>query len=246
MPQSSPRSVMIRSVLLTVVAGVAPCVLGFSLASERPGGSMDEALDARDLLRRMARAYRECHSYRDTGTVRTVFGSKSGSWTEDRPFRTAFVRPERFRFEFTDRSKRYIIWRNGADIRIWWDLDGRQEKAGSLNDAVAGATGVSGGSAHTIPALLMPDELRGWRLTELDQPSRLPDAPLGQTTCFRVEGKALGNSQTVWLDKTTYLVRRIDERMPPHLGGEQTTTYDPMTNTEIGQSELSFGVQPAR
>ncbi|MGH7731561.1 MAG: hypothetical protein ACRENJ_09980 [Candidatus Eiseniibacteriota bacterium] len=46
----------------------------------------------------MAKAYGECTSYYDSGVVRLVFVTADGNFTEEKPFTTAFVRPDRFRF----------------------------------------------------------------------------------------------------------------------------------------------------
>jgi hypothetical protein len=73
------------------------------------------------------------------------------------------VRPERFRFEYDDPTpeKPYIVWANAGVIRTWWYVKPGEERQPSLSDAIAGATGVSGGSAHTIPTLLLPDRIGG-------------------------------------------------------------------------------------
>ncbi|MCX6930594.1 MAG: hypothetical protein NT154_46420 [Verrucomicrobia bacterium] len=44
----------------------------------------------------MATTYPTCKSYRDSGAVTNVF---SPQHTDVKPFRTAFVRPDQFRFE---------------------------------------------------------------------------------------------------------------------------------------------------
>ena len=59
-------------------------------------------LTAQDMLDRMATAYAGCKSYIDSGVVETVFDVPDGKQqTEVKPFTTAFVRPDQFRFEFT-------------------------------------------------------------------------------------------------------------------------------------------------
>ena len=69
----------------------------------------------------------------------------------ERPFATAFVRPGRFRFQFTDtglgdRSSRYIVWADGNEVLSWWDAKPGVRHPGALQDALAPAAGISGGS----------------------------------------------------------------------------------------------------
>ncbi len=145
-----------------------PALLGSALMltsslAEEPAG-----LTAREILDRMEKTYGNCKSYSDSGVVKTVYISAEGKRTRERPFITAFVRPDRFRFEYRKdeegdpkRETRYIVWRNGQEVETWWDVRPGFAKPESLNMALAGATGVSGGSAHRIPALLLPLRWKG-------------------------------------------------------------------------------------
>ena len=221
---------------LIVVATVLP------VAADEP---KPEAFTAQDVLDRMAKAYAGCNTYRDTGVVKTVFIRTTGTRTVEKPFKTAFIRPNRFRFEYTEkrggREDRYIVWRNGKEVQTWWDVDPGVQKPESLKLALAGATGVSSGSAHTVPALLLPKEVGGRRLTELTAAKRAKDAKLDKVDCFRIEGMFLNAATTVWIDKNTYLVRRIDAKKSfDNFRTEATTTYDPVINAETPDKALEF------
>jgi outer membrane lipoprotein-sorting protein len=209
---------------------------------------LPETLKAQDVLDRMAKAYAGCKSYRDSGVVRTVFIQGAGNRTVEKPFTTAFVRPDRFRFEYQEtqggQARRYIVWRKGTEAQTWWDIKPGVEKARSLDLALGGATGVSGGSAHTAPALLLPNEVSGWRLTKLRDPKRIEDARLDKADCFRIQGRDFGDSPTtVWIDKKTFLVRRIDSQKKfDKFRAEETTTYDPVVNEEVPDRALEFNL----
>ena len=138
-------------------------------------------------------------------------------------------------------QSRNIIWANGKDVQTWWDIKPGIEKAKSLHLAVAGATGVSGGSAHVIPALLLPDVVGGANLTAITDVKRAEDGKLDKAECFRVEGKFGKQPITLWIDKKSYLVRRIDEQTTfDTFRTEQTTTYDPTINDKIADKLLEI------
>lgn len=207
------------------------------------------ALTASEILERMANAYATCKSYRDAGVVKSVITSASGAHTESLPFRTAFVRPGKFRFEYTassfGRVRRYIIWEDGEAIRKWWDIEPGVQVLGSLNLAIAGATGVSGGSAHTVPRMLMPLQVTGTVLFQLAKAERLPDEQLDDVSCFVVKGKFASRDESVWIDQRTNFVRKIhcdddikNDQVDMHV--ETTTTYEPEGDVEIGAGELAF------
>jgi len=199
---------------------------------------------ARQIINRMTKTYAECKSYRDSGVVTTVFFEKSGERTVEKSFTTAFVRPDRFRFEYKeqktgDQQSRYIVWSNGKEVQTWWDVKPGIEKPESLGRALAGATGLSGGSAATVAALLTG---AGWgNITTIAGAKLLEDGKLDEVECYRVEGAFGNRPMTVWIDKTSYLVRRIDTHTEfDTFRTEQTTTYDPAVNEEIADNLLDF------
>ena len=206
-----------------------------------------QAASARDVLDRMARTYAGCRSYYDSGVVKTLFVGASGSRTVERAFTTAFVRPDRFRFEFKEtqgdgEAIRYIVWRRGTEVYKWWDFWSVVERRETLNLALAGASGVSGGSAHSVPALLLPNEVGGRRLTDMTAAKRLEDAELDMVDCYRIEGKLGDSRRTLWIDKKTFLLRRIDTQAEfRDFRTVRTTTYDPVIDEGCPEEMLEFG-----
>jgi hypothetical protein len=244
--------------------------LGLSQAAIEADG---QVLSAGEILERMATTYANCNTYQDSGCVTTTFIRSDGQRTDKRPFSTAFVRPAQFRFEFKsthDGHKwyRYIVWADGPDVRTWWTIRPEVGQKPSLSLGLAGATGVSGGSAHTVPALLMPDSIGGSRLTKLTRLTRLEDARFGGVDCVRVQGtllieidpaeeerrrkevmKVTGKNrnkpargpETLWIDRSTFLLRRIDMQTQfDDFRTESTTTYEPLVDDAIADSQLRF------
>lgn len=214
-------------------------------------GSAEESTPAnptaKQIIDRMAKTYADCESYRDSGLVKTVFISSRGERVSEKPFSTAFIRPDRFRFEYYENKGgligkcRYIVWRDDKEVKTKWDIRPGIKKPESLGMALAGATGVSSGSAHTIPALLMADEVCGRRLTDMTDARRIEDDKLGKVDCFRIRAKYAKRPMTVWIDKKSFLIRRIDGRNEfDDFRTEDTTTYDPVINAEITDQALEF------
>jgi hypothetical protein len=227
---------------MRVAAAMLGLVPWWGAPAAAPGGSAGEVLD------RVIQTYAGCRTYQDSGVVTTVFVEKRGPRTTKRPFRTALVRPDRFRFEFRERAlseeeRRYIVWRSGDEVWKWWDIKPGAVKQPSLSMGLAGATGVSGGSAQLIPALLLPEEVRGARLRNLEALTLLPEADLGGVRCLRLQGQQGPDPVTIWVDAATYLIRRVDTG---HAFGdfrtETTTTYEPTLDGEVAEAALAFGV----
>lgn len=75
------------------------------------------------MIEETAVVYKNCKSYQDEGEVVTVYIKSNGKRIDRQPFKTAFFRPDRFRFEFREPDRepgQYIVWANKADVRTWW------------------------------------------------------------------------------------------------------------------------------
>lgn len=232
-----------RTIRVSAVSGVM-VVLTFGIGDAAAQGGAD--LSAQGILARSALTYAHCKSYQDTGVVTITYRESLGTRVEERPFKTAFVRPDRFRFEYRETGlaggkRRYIVWRLGSHVQTWWDVQPGVQEKGSLSSALSAATGVSGGSAHTIPALLLPDEVEGRRLTDMTDVKRIADAEVGGVGCFCVEGKYADVSRTVCIDRKTFLVRRVEfESAFPNFRARETTTYQPSIDEPVTQKSLAF------
>jgi outer membrane lipoprotein-sorting protein len=235
--------------LCRILALTLACAVSTGIAAEKES---TDSLTAQQILDKVAATYATCKSYRDSGVVTNDFGPHSAGdnfprHVDVKPFRTAFVRPDQFRFEYDNPTpeKPYIIWAKGGEVRRWWYIKPDVEKLPSLDLGIAGATGVSSGAAHTIPSLLLPDQIGGAKLSAMIDLTRLLDESLDGTPCFKLHGKyGFGNQPTtLWLEKATFLVRRIAEQSGSN---KRTTDYRPEVNKEIPAKELELGAPSTR
>jgi outer membrane lipoprotein-sorting protein len=193
------------------------------------------------VLNRMARVYRKCESYLDSGISINTYTSNDGTKKQLRyEFRTAFQRGKKFRFAYRENP----FGRGYYDARILWH-DGKQTMVNSVDSdeftveeslglAVAGLTGVSAGTAHTIPALLMPREIKGRRITEISAIKPLTTEIIEQRECYRIEGKFSGDKTVLWIDKNLFLLVKMEENY--FVNGilrQRTTSYIPTLNEKI-------------
>ena len=253
---------------------LAACVLALPIASraqerQKDGDESATASPVKILLA-MEKAYSGCTSYRDTGKVTTAIVTDGGRAGSETPFATAFVRPGRFRFQFIDtglgdRSSRYIVWSDGNEVLSWWDAKPGVRHPGSLQEALAPAAGISGGSSIRVPGLLLPEAIGEGPLVVA--PERLADDVDRGVSCIRIAGKGrktpyamatgattsvtvLDESLTLWIDRATYLLRKVEEkRTLETYRSESTTTYTPEINVVLPAADLAFGApeeQPAK
>lgn len=211
-----------------------------------------DQLSATQILSQMLDKYRNCQSYRDTGINKVIYHSQDeGDRTDESPFKTTFVRPNRFRLEYgevsgEDRTKKrpYIFWTNGTDTRKWRDVAQEEEKPESLATALLYAHGSTFHTSTTVPTFLDLTTI-SWFPPSTDELKKLPDERLGEVDCFRIQTTDLKqNVRTLWIAKDTYLLRRFDVLPPksPTSGFwfEVSMTYEPSINESIPDKELEF------
>lgn len=223
-----------------------------------------EGQSAVKILLGMKKTYRGCRSYRDTGEVRVSGSVEGGSFASRLPFATGFVRDGAFRFEFTDqglgeRESRFILWSSGGQVRAWWEAQGGERRVASLSEALGAASGVSAGASLRVPGLLLPNRVESAFF--LGAPERLADDVVDGASCYRIRGTGretpyrliTGSTSaivederlTVWIDRNSLLLRRVEERRTLSTYSTVTvTSYVPEIDVEIPDRELAFDPPP--
>ena len=202
---------------------------------------------AKTILNRMAQSYARYRSYQDEGLVITTYDEPTGGRIEKLPFKTHFKRPNLLRFEWIDYSpwkegRTYIIWSNGKESFTYWQPD-RYEKAEDLGMAIAGATGISRGSAQTVSRLLLGDEGIGFSVGELDTPSLVSEEMFGGALCYRIKGKdSQGGWDELWIGKKDLLLRKVREetKYPDYVAIQEETHQNIRINEPIASDVFDF------
>ena len=200
-----------------------------------------DTLSAAQVIERMAQTYAQCKTYTDTGTHTSVTTSKSGEETEVLQFSTAMVRPNQFRFEYSEKGKPgRVVWRSGQEVKV--SMAGPPAINKSLALAIAFFTGISDGTAYTIPALLMPSEVTGIKLTDMRKPVRGEDQSIDGRNCFSIQGQLPEGRSTIWIDQESFLVRRIEQSYPLVEGVTvaERTDYQPVINQDVAAKLLEY------
>lgn len=203
-----------------------------------------DQMSGQQIMDRVVSVYASCRSYSDEGQASIDFVTAYSRSPRVQPFFTEFVRPSVFRFEFrmqrnAEEWDRFIAWKNGDVEKAWWSLSQRDAPlAKSLQSLVT----LSGGSAQTIPSLLLPgllkaknvvSSLEGLKLAGHD---KIDDRP-----AFKIEGKFQGQKVKLWIDSQEFLVLKIiQEEKHDGFSIETTAKYRPLLNVDIAVDMLAF------
>ena len=167
------------------------------------------------VLANVAVAYASVSAYQDSGVVLTHDPEKDGP--DEIIFQTLFLRPDQLRFDWIRHHPypplRHIktsssIWPDGRGSHLLANGSAKPREA-SLSLAVAGATGVSRGSAHHIPRLLT-SAITGFALVDLGDPKLLGEEVFEGVRCHRIQGTHPGGATyQLFIGKDDFLIRRI-------------------------------------
>lgn len=202
---------------------------------------------AAKVVRQTTKAYAACESYIDQGVIETAAVGRVDRVTEAMTFRTAFVRPGRFRYEYRldeedEGRSRHIIWADGGEVRSWWYLEPGIESWESVKLPIQRAVAGSNVSVCTIPGLLMPNEVGESPLTRAKDLMLLGYQDLDGKRCYKLRGKDyLGRFFSIWIEKKRKLIRRVEGRSLWR--GSQfwvTTTYQPRIDEKVSKKRLKF------
>ncbi len=210
----------------------------------------EQTFDARDILRKTAVTYRASKSYIDTGRVETVYTTQSGERIGETRFETAYVAPHDFRFEssmkdFGTVDIGFVVRKDGDRVDVWFSADpGLFRDTTSIQEALDGAAGISRDSSGMIPGLIFPGTKLGGDIVRLTDAVRLEDATIDGFDCFQVRGfrwPNTGQPTVVWIDKESFLIRRVyEERELTDMSTKTTWFYEPAINVPVDEEALRF------
>ncbi len=174
---------------------------------------------ADSLIEELVQRYAAISTYRDRGVVLQAL--REGGAPIETSFETRFRRPGMFRFAFSNPHPfpplAHILTQHccGADslgAYSWTkqhDESAYVEGEEDLSMAVAGATGISGGSAHTIGGLLMP-EIGGFTLDRIRGSRVLCHETFEGAECIVVRAPhPVSGELSLWVDYESMTLRKL-------------------------------------
>lgn len=173
-------------------------------------------LRAHQIIKKMGDIYRSCSSYQDSGLVQKIPSDPSDKFNIQKKFRTYFVRPDLFRFEWeeeihsTQKTYFYAVCKNGEETYTFSSLSGKKRKENNLEQAISANTGVSSGGIRTVPFMLIKQE-RSSILNGLVNENLIGEESLDGVRCYvlKAEHEKSGKEIELWIGKNDLLLRKL-------------------------------------
>jgi predicted Ser/Thr protein kinase len=174
------------------------------------------AHEAADLLQRVAKKYAGLSSISATGKVVAEMTPATGgaTMTMEHRFSMNLGRPDFYRIEWTQKMQavagfemKGAVW-NAGDGTFLLTPGGKVTQLLNREQALAVATGISGGAAHRVPSLFFKEESLNW-LAALKNPALLPDELVGGEACHVISAESATGREVIWFTKKDLLLRQI-------------------------------------
>ena len=174
--------------------------------------------NARAYLQEVVRRYRELPSYSDTGKSHRPHCQRERLCV----FETDYMRPADFRFHFESPHPypplKHLTTQTTVGIKNarpyfvirYYQGDVKAETPEDLDLAIAGATGISSGTAHNIASLLF-SEVTGFSLLDLRRIRFRRTRVVDGVRCVAISGLHPygGGRYTAWFGEQDFLLRRL-------------------------------------
>ena len=188
------------SAAIILVGGTPTVVLSSDLAGDH--------LSPGDILRRAQQKYASLTSYSDDGkTVATLNGT-----TLTTAFTIRLARPNLYRIDWeqpvhSSYTNKGAVWSAGEGDFL--RMGSSVTKRASQMLALGSATGISGGSAASIPGTFFKlnwgDQLGGPVSSEKQQ----PDQKVGAVDCYVLTSDSKGRTRTLWIGKEDFMIHQV-------------------------------------
>jgi hypothetical protein len=187
---------------------------GFAALATLPVRSADASTNiqagpsATDIAKQSAAKYASLTSYSDEGVTISTLGK-------------TIAKSYLFTLKLARTNLYQIFWRQGDEIKgsawsagggdfVWLGNGFEPRKFKDRDQALAGATAVSGGVAGNLPGTFFTTAWGGpLRIHQADF-IRAPDDKVGDVDCFVLTHEASGHVNTVWIGKQDFFIHQVE------------------------------------
>lgn len=222
MTRSIHNLVVVASVIFLLAAGLSQNL--------RAQDASQPKLTKEEIFQKSKAAYAALNSYSDEGqvvhlsdgpTVATYMGTRiTENGTRVTNFTTRLSRPNLYRITWRDNysdpaaaplSTAMDVWSMGDGDYLNMGFGKPAEKQKTMEDALAGATGISSGAAAEVPAAFFNTKWANPFCCLAKGLIQQADEKVGEVDCYVFAGGTKDRTRTIWIGKQDFLIRQIRE-----------------------------------
>lgn len=206
-----------------------------------------EDITPRGIFERVEAAYKTMETYKAQGTITSDIDHGGKKMTMETSFSMLLKKPNLYLISWTQKnmpmpgmSQSGAVWSDGTQPYLFMGIMNAYSKMNNDKVALSSATGISGGSAFTIPSLFLS--------AFKDQPasfSRLKDPKIekiekvGEENCYLISGAStISQREAFWISKSRFLILKYSRSLEPPAGGMEIPE---LTDEQLEEAIKSMG-----
>jgi hypothetical protein len=206
-----------------------------------PANAPAQAITPGDILKQVTAAYESLQTYKATGNIITDIDTGSARINTETSFSILLMKPNRYLISWTQENmpmagmaQSGAVWSDGSQPYL--SMGKAYSKMSSDQFALAGATGISGGAAFTIPSLFFKQQSAPFaRLTDLKVEKT---EQVGEEDCYVITGASVvAKKETFWISKSSHLIVRYARSIEP----KEDAARPAMTNEQLDEAIKAMG-----
>ncbi len=190
--------------------GVVALIAGGAVTvaiSQTNGG---DKVTVEEIFKQSQNAYASLTSYSDDGKTVSSIGSTT---VAPHTFTIKLARPSLYRIEWQQQVtssyvNKGVVWSAGdGDFMVMGD--GTVQNQGSRESALAGATGISGSAAATVPGTFFRMNWGNQLGASASSEKRQANEKVGDVDCYVLTSELKGRTKTLWIGKKDFLIHQV-------------------------------------
>jgi hypothetical protein len=186
-----------------------------------------QEIEPAELFKKVTAAYDALQTYSSEGTIFSDIDTGSVKVKTETSFSIKLKKPNLYQISweqklgFPGMTQAGAVWNDGKQPYLFMGIAKSYSKISDDQMAIASATGISGGAAHTIPSLFLAIyQGNSNPFARLKEPKMTESEKVEDDDCYVVSGSsAASKSETFWISKKSHLIRKHSRSLEPPEGG---------------------------
>ncbi|MCX6339148.1 MAG: DUF2092 domain-containing protein [Candidatus Aureabacteria bacterium] len=196
------------------------------------------------IFEKVETTYESMQTYKAQGTITSNIDTGGMKMNIETSFSILLKKPNFYLISWTQKNmpmpgmaQSGAVWSDGSQPYLYMGVMNAYSKMSSDELALAGATGISGGAAFTIPSLFLSAFKECPTLfSRLKDPKIAKVEKIGEEDCYVISGAStISKKETFWISKSTHLILKHLRSLEPPEGG--------MAMPELTDQELEEAIK---
>jgi outer membrane lipoprotein-sorting protein len=210
-----------------------------------------EETDPSAIFKKVIAAYDALDTYSAEGTIVADLDTGIATTKLETSFTIKLKKPNLYLISWEQKNplipftQAGAVWNDGSQPFLYMFTGNSKAYSKIKGDetALGGATGISGGAAHTVPSLFLSVfKQQGSPFARLIESKLEESAQVEMDDCYVISGRsASSKKETYWISKKTFLIRRYVRSLEPPEGGIKMPK---MNDEQLETSIKAMGQEP--